>query len=244
MNRYSVFLGVVALFFVCFSAEGKGKVERNDNNGPGMDAEEMFVHPFLAHMGMPDTPNEGSLRLTGFQTRFNGMTNSDLALHVEAGLVPRLGLHIRSDGIQKEEFSEVMLQYAVMADKNVSQGISVFGQLNIPTGSIENNDYRGLFGISGRFIFPAFMICDANIHYDPGEKMAEYEAAFVFRASSKYFPILEARGHFNEENELYMLPAIKFKLAEHSVFGVGLQVPISVQKAYDSQALLSFDMGF
>jgi len=41
----------------------------------GMDeggVEDMFVHPFLAHMGLPEMPNEVSLRITGYRTRFMG----------------------------------------------------------------------------------------------------------------------------------------------------------------------------
>lgn len=32
---------------------------------------DMFVHPFLTHMALPDPPGEMSLRVTPFQERFN-----------------------------------------------------------------------------------------------------------------------------------------------------------------------------
>ena len=46
-------------------------VAQSDTKNPGTSGEEteMFVHPFLAHMGLPDAPDEVSVRLTGIKTR-------------------------------------------------------------------------------------------------------------------------------------------------------------------------------
>jgi len=209
------------------------------------DAEDIFVHPFLTHMGLPDEPDEVSLRITGFTTGHETEIETDLAVHIEATLLKNVGLHIRSDGIQHEDYSEVMLQYAVLRDKEMHNGISLFGQLSIPTGPVGNGTYKGLFGASGRFTISGITVVDGNIHYDPGDKMAEYESAFVFRASDKFYPIVEIRGHIGgHETEVYLLPAIKFKTGEHSAFGVGIQVALSRHREYDSQALFTYDITF
>ena len=50
---------------------------------------DMFVHPFLSHMALPDKPGEMSLRSTAFQQRRDSTVGQDLAIHIEAGLLPR-----------------------------------------------------------------------------------------------------------------------------------------------------------
>ena len=51
---------------------------------------------------------EVSLRLTPFQERMGAETGSDIAFHVEAGLIPNVGLHVRNDAIKSSAYSEVM----------------------------------------------------------------------------------------------------------------------------------------
>lgn len=205
--------------------------------------DDMFVHPFLAHMGLPDEPNEVSLRISGYRTRYEEEKEGDIAIHIEAGLLRKLGLHIRTDGILHAEHSEVMLQYAILTNEELNKGISIFGQVSIPTG--EEHNYEGLFGVSARLTIPGLVVWDGNVHYNPNEKMAEYESAFVIRANKKYYPILEIRGHINDEGiESYILPALKFKIGEHRAFGVGIQTPITENHDYDIQALITYDVAF
>ena len=217
--------------------ELEGEIEHGEGD--------MFVHPFLAHMGLPDVPNEVSLRISVYQTRENENTERDLAIHIEAGLLKNLGLHIRTDGIQHAQHSEVMLQYAIIADDELHNGISIFGQVSIPTGAVEEDDYKGLFGMSARLTLPDIVVWDGNVHYDPKEKMAEYESSFVIRGNNRYYPILEIRGHINGKNvEAYILPGLKFKIGEHRAFGVGIQTAISEHRDYDIQALFTYDVSF
>lgn len=206
---------------------------------------DMFVHPFFAHMGLPDVPNEVSLRISVYQTREDKNTERDLAIHIEAGLLKNLGLHIRTDGIQHAQHSEVMLQYAIIADDELHNGISIFGQVSIPTGAGEEDSYEGLFGVSARLTLPDIVVWDGNVHYDPKEKIAEYEISFVIRGNNRYYPILEIRGHINGKNvEAYILPGLKFRIGEHRAFGVGIQTAISEHRDYDIQALFTYDVSF
>jgi hypothetical protein len=207
-------------------------------------AEEMFVHPFLAHMGLPDHPGEVSLRLTAYKTRYEQTSETDLAVHIEAGLLRRLGLHVRTDGILHSDYAEVMLQYALLADRELRNGLSIFGQISIATGPVEDHEYKGLVGASFRLSLPGIVVWDGNVHYDPSEEMAEYENAFVFRTGDKYYPILEVRGHISEEIEVYLLPAIKFRIGGHSALGVGVQAAVSDHRDYDLRALITFDVAF
>lgn len=207
-------------------------------------AEEMSAHPFLAHMGLPDHPREVSLRLTAYKTRYEQTSETDLAVHIEAGLPRKLGLHIRTDGILHSDYAEVMLQYALLADRELRNGFSIFGQISIATSPVEDHEYKGLFGASFRLSLPRIVVWDGNVHYDPTEEMAEYENAFVFRVNDKYYPILEVRGHISEEVEVYLLPAIKFRIGRHSAFGVGIQTAVSEHRDYDLRTLITFDVSF
>ena len=211
----------------------------------GQEMKDMFVHPFLAHMALPDRVGEVSLRLIPFQQRLQEITDSDMAFHVEAGLFQNVGLHIRSDALKSAPYSEVMVMYSFLHDAKLSKGISVFGQLSIPTGPIRSNTYKGLFGVSVRETVPDLLVVDANMHFNPKDEMAEYESAFVFKASEIFYPIVEIRGEITEdETTLYSLYGLKFRVADDIAWGVGVQVPISDAREYDTQMLGTLDMAF
>lgn len=243
-------MAVPAVAFYILAMPGFAQ-QTTENGMSNMTMEDMFVHPFLAHMSLPDPVGEVSLRVTGYRTRMNGMdgtdgmTQGDFAVHIETALFKRLGLHLRADGIKYEEFSEIMLQYTVVADKESRHGIAVFGQLSVPTGMVNSEQYKGLFGASVRHTVRNFMVWDGNIHYDPKDKMAEFENAFVFRASESLYPILEFRGETDKEmTTAYLMPALKFKINDRSAIGVGFQAAILNDRDYDTQALLTYDIAF
>lgn len=208
------------------------------------ETHELFVHPFIAHMGLPDAANEVSVRLTGFRQRFEGLTGADLAVHIEAGLGKNFGLHLRTDGIHLMDHSEVMLQYAVLGGKSMRNGLAVIGEIEIPTGEIEDNALKALVGVSSRLTYSDVMVFDATLHFDPKEVSLGYEGSFVFRASRKFFPLIEIRGHIHDEVEVYVLTGIKFSAGNHSAFGVGVQTGVSSHREYDNQALLTYSASF
>ncbi len=207
---------------------------------------DMFVHPFLTHMALPDPPGTMSLRVTGFQQRQDSTVGQDMALHIEAGLLRNLGLHIRTDGIKTSPYSEVMLMYSFLHDASYSNGLSVFGQISIPTGpGVKSNALKYLFGLSGRLTAPKILVVDADIHYNPADKMAEYEGSFVFKASKLLYPEMELRGEIAEhETSLYSLIGLKFRIASEMAIGVGIQTAVTTAREYDTQALLTFGIAF
>jgi hypothetical protein len=215
--------------------------QENGNGGMG----DMFVHPFLTHMALPDKPGEMSLRLTPFQQRLGSDVVQDLVVHMEAGLLPNLGIHIRSDGIKTSPYSEVMLMYSFLHDATYNNGLSVFGQISIPTGPVESNALKYLFGLSGRLTIPKIMVMDANIHINLADKMAEYESSFIFKASKILYPELELRGEITENaTSLYSLIGLKFRVADETAIGIGIQAPITKEREYDTMALLSLGIAF
>jgi hypothetical protein len=206
---------------------------------------DMFVHPFLAHMALPDMPGEVSLRVTPFQERSGADTRSDYAIHIEAGLFRDVGLHARTDALKAAPWSEVMIMYSPLHDDALSRGLSVFGQISIPTGPIASNTYKGLFGIAARGTVPGIVVADANIHVDLKDEMAEYEGAFVFKASEMFYPIVELRGEIMENaTTLYSLLGLKFRVADDIAWGFGVQLPITTEREYDTQLLGTFGIAF
>ncbi len=232
---------IITLLFI-FSAGFQFMYAQDMND---TDMKDMFVHPFLAHMALPDRPGEVSLRFSPFQQREGAATISDYSFHVEAGLFPNVGLHVRNDALKNAPYSEVMLMYSFLHDPKLQKGISVFGQISIPTGPIESNTYKGLFGISARETIPELVVFDANVHINLKDKMAEYESAFVFKASEIYYPIIEIRGEkTEEETTVYSLLGLKFRIADEIAWGFGVQLPISSAREYDTQMLGTFGIAF
>jgi len=206
---------------------------------------DIFVHPFFSHMALADKPGEVSFRFTGIQRRVRENLSNDFGLHIEAGLLPGLGLHLRTDGIKNETFSEAMLMYNVVTTDNENFGISIFGQLSIPTGSIKSNTYKGLFGVGIKKAFPSFVVFNGDIHYDPKDDMAEYEASFVFKASELLYPIIETRGEITPDGtSVYLLPAIKFRVQENQTIGAGFQLALVDEREYDVEAVLQYGIEF
>jgi len=231
------------VFFVLVVTGTTSMVNAQEEEKSGMG--DMFVHPFLAHMALPDHPGEMSLRVTPFQERYDGIVEQDLVLHLEAGLLRNLGLHIRSEGVKTSPYSEVMLMYSFLHDASLNNGMSVFGQISIPTGPVESNALKYLFGLSGRLTIPKIMVMDGNIHVNLADKMAEYESSFIFKASKMIYPELELRGEITEEAaSLYSLFGVKFKVADKIALGFGYQIPITKERDYDSQLLQTLGMAF
>jgi hypothetical protein len=208
--------------------------------------EEMFPHPFLVHMGISDKPGMLSMRLTGYRQGFSTESyQTDFAFHLETGLYNRFGLHVRNDAIKQEPRTDVMLMYTVLQDKKAESGISVFGAGLIPTGTIPEDEDKviGTFGIGGRKVFPSLVTFDGDIHYMPQMKMAEYEISGVFKATQHFFPVLEIAGEImKDETTLYLLPALKFKLASGKFIGVGSQIGLTSNRDFDTRALIQLDM--
>lgn len=215
---------------------------QESGSGEEVDA---FVHPFFGHMALADLVEEASLRVTAIQVREGADIHSDLALHLEAGLAPRLGLHVRTDGIRSEETSEAMLMYNLLVSRDEGAGISLFGQLDVPTGRIEENRYRGLVGVGVKETFGRVAVFNGDIHYAPSDDMAEYEGSLVFRASDLLYPVIEGRGEIRsgEKTSFYFLPALKLRSGRQEI-GLGFQFGSAGPTEYNVQALLQYGIEF
>lgn len=211
----------------------------NENEG------DLFVHPFFAHMALADEPGTVSFRFSGLQYRERMNLSNDFAYHIEAGIAPNLGIHLRSDGVKNEAYSEMMLMYNVFTTKNENFGVSLFGQISIPTGSIATNKYKGLFGFGIKEAFPHVVVFNGDIHYDPEDNMTEYEGSFVFRASKLFYPVIEGGGEITEDgSSFYLLPGIKFRIQENQTIGLGFKGAITTEREYDVLTVLQYGIEF
>lgn len=202
-----------------------------------------FVHPFVAHMGMPDEPGELSVRLMSITERNAGLANGTYGFHLETGVMNRLGLHLRNDGVATHKSTEMMLQYAVL--KSGQNGIAIIGEVEFPTGSTADNQNKFMYGISFAYYWESILSVNSVVHYNPQQKMTEWEIASVSPLTEKIFPVLEFRGEAGKDMSIAnALLALKFKILNGNAIGLGYQVPISTNRDYDSQLIAQAEFNF
>jgi len=205
-----------------------------------MEAEhETHVHPFLAHMGMPDMPGEISLKITGFQQRSGGVSENGYGAHLETGLWDRVGLHIRNDDIQREG-NEIMLQFALLRSQDKEEGIAIIfeNEMPGPTGETTAKFKTGFTAVKmfwGQPLHLAF-------HYGASDKMSEYTASQIINVNERLSLILEYSGSSNASNVAYLLEALKVRMTPFMNLGIAFQSPLSADKDFDARTLLQMDM--
>ena len=202
-----------------------------------------FVHPFVAHMGMPDEPGEVSVRVMSVAERNAGLVSGTYGFHLEAGVSDRLGLHLRNDAVATHNRTEMMLQYAVL--KSGENGIALIGEVEFPTGPTTDNQKKYLYGVSFAYTWETLVSVNSVAHYRPQEKMTEWEIAFVSRLNEKIYPVFEFRGEADKDMSMAnALLALKFKILNGNAIGFGYQVPISTDREYDSQLIAEVEFNF
>ncbi len=240
---------------------GKAPVEVGSRSAAGNEpsGHHAMTHPFLSHMGLPDGPGEASVRLTGIQRGMKDSSGTDLAFHVEAGIMDRLGLHLRNDSItgagmrsrdgeMEDHGTEIMLMYALLQDPEATRGLSVFAETAAPTVRHDGPSVRYGGGVGGRFILATRVQWDGIVHVSPANGSVEvgYESALVVRATGRVFGVVETRGEISKGAPTnYLLLAAKVGLGESgAAVGAGIQFPTTSARTYDRQAMFQLDWGF
>ena len=167
----------------------------------------LMTHPFLSHMALPDEPGEVGVRITPIQRAGPMGTSSDYAIHVEAGIVENLGLHIRNDSFSnssvqgpakqmEDHGTELMLMYTLLHNDDNTRGLSIFGQTSWPTVKGDGPAMRGAAGFGVRWSWANAFSFDGDVHLDPSTPPVEgeYEGSFQYRFAKGFFAILEDRG--------------------------------------------------
>jgi hypothetical protein len=225
---------------------------------PSMEMD--MTHPFLAHMGMPDPPGSASVRVTGIERSSELGRGGDVAIHVEAGVLPNLGVHLRNDSITgakagnamapaEDHGSELMVMYAFLTDAAKTRALSVFGELSWPSMKGDMKPANGGGGIAGRYQWTNRFLFDADVHVVPegGTVELEFESSAQVRPAGRTYGILELRGNTGGggETKVYLLPAVKVGLGRsNGAVGLGLQFPLTNARDYDRQAMFQADWDF
>ena len=230
-------LGSIILFGLAPRAGAQGTAM------PAAKAEEAELpHPFFTHMGLPEGVGNFNLRLLGLATRTDGKTDGDVAFHLETGLTPTIGLHIRNDRFQNNGKTEAMFQFAAYVSKDGMSGFAPIIEFEIPTKA-------GASGIGTLVGFTSSLgtsrwAFNQVLHYDPREEMSDVSAALVFKVSRKVFPVLEilgagGKGQFTTVNGL---AGIKVRLRDWLIAGVAIQFPVTRAQNFSSQVAAGPDL--
>ena len=246
---------------VCWGhGEDESSAEETSNDVHPLTGHHLMTHPFLVHMGLPDEPGESSLRVTQIERAGALGKGSDQAIHIEAGLAERLGIHLRNDaisgnamgdadGMHEEHGTELMVMYSLIENLDKTRGVSFFGEVAWPTMKGDGPSVRGAAGLGGTYLFGDRVILDAIVHADPstGDLEIEYEASVRCRLIRRFFAILENQGSFggNGESKHYLMPAVKLALGKTpATVGLGVQFPTSKGREFDRQTLFQLEIGF
>lgn len=198
-------------------------------------------HPFFTHMGLPEGVGNFNLRLLGIATRTDGQTDGDFAFHLETGLTPRIGLHIRNDSFLNNDKTEAMFQFAAFVSKNGMNGFAPLIELEFPThsGASRVNTLVGFTTSLGtsRWAF------NQVLHYDPREDMAEGSAALVFKAGRYVFPSVEILGEGGKGRSTVVngLVGVKVRLRDWLVGGLAIELPLTSARDFSSRLALGPD---
>ena len=249
-NLKNIFFAVTLLLLSSSRAFAHGEESSKSSNGLDLDkTQEMghhaLVHPFLAHMGMPDGPGETSVRVNAIQQRLDGVAAGTYGFHIETGIVDRLGLHLRNDGMSTRANSELMLQYALLRSKDGQSGLSFIGEWEFPTGATTETA-QGLAGFSFAYVLAPVLAINSTIHYSFREQMTEWEISFLAPLTEKIFPIIEANGQVMKDGKSISntLFGLKFKVPNGHAIGVGYQIANTTAREFDSQLILQTELNF
>ena len=224
------------------TAPAPGKNQENQTDRTGMEEEEV-AHPFFTHMGVPEGVGVYNLRLAGLATRTDGHTDGDFAFHFETGLTKFIGLHVRNDRFLTNTRTEAMFQFAAVRSKNGMSGFSPLIEFEFPTRSGGGKRINTLVGFSTALANSRASF-NQVLHYNPREDMIDGSASLVFKAGSRFYPVMEvlteaARG---ERPIISLLLGLKVRVSKFMMLGVAFQVPTTTRKDFSSQMVFQPDI--
>lgn len=200
--------------------------------------EEELPHGFFTHEGLPDEVGSFSLRTSALAMRIDGETKGDFAFHLETGLTKRIGLHIRNDRFLNLTRSEAMFQFAVIKSKNGKSGFAPIIEFEFPTRTGGGSRINTLVGFTTKFSNERAAF-NSVVHYNPREDMVESSASFVFKAGSRYYPVMEVLTEFAraEGPIINLVGGLKVRVSQNWIIGFGVQAPVTTREDFSSQLI-------
>jgi len=209
---------------------------------PGATKEAEVPHPFFTHMGLPEGVGNFNLRLLGLATRIDGKSDGDFAFHLETGLTPSIGLHVRNDRTLNNEKTEAMFQFAAYVSADSMSGFAPIIEFEIPTHTGASR-ISALVGFTSTLGAPSWVF-NQVVHYDPREDMVDASAALVFKATGTVFPVVEllASGGQGQPGIVNGLAGVKVRLQDWLIGGVAFQFPLTRARNLSSQLAIGPDI--
>jgi hypothetical protein len=209
---------------------------------PEAPKEAELPHPFFTHMGLPEGVGNFNLRLLGLATRIDGKSDGDFAFHLETGLTPSIGLHVRNDRTLNNDKTEAMFQFAAYVSKDSMSGFAPIVEFEFPTHSGASR-ISALVGFTSTLGAPDWAFNNV-VHYDPREDMVDASAALVVKATGTVFPVLELlfSGGEGQLGVVNGLAGVKVRLQDWLIGGVAFQFPLTRARNLSSQLALGPDI--
>lgn len=206
-------------------------------------AEAELPHPFFTHMGLPEGVGVFNLRTLGLTTRADGVTDGDFAFHLETGLTPRIGLHIRNDRFLNMPRTEAMFQFAAYVSKDGMSGFAPIIEFEIPTRSGDGSRIHTLVGFTST-LGNSHAVFDQVVHYNPREDGVDASAALVLKGGRRIFPVVEviAAGGRDAPTVVNLLSGLKVQVREWLYFGFAAQFPLTDAKEFSWQGAFGPDV--
>lgn len=199
-------------------------------------------HPFFTHMGLPEGVGNFNLRTLGLMTRADGQTESDFALHLETGITPSVGLHVRNDRALNNDWTEAMFQFATFVSKDGMSGFAPIIEVEIPTrsGASRVNTLVGFTTSLGS----SRVAFNQVLHYDPREDAIDASAALVVAAGRRVFPMLEVLGEAGEGMPAVasLLAGVKVRVRDWLMGGVAIEFPMTTARDFSSRVSVGPDL--
>ena len=213
------------------------KAQDKPADSGAMDEEEL-PHGFFTHEGLPDDVGSFSLRTSALAMRIDGATKGDFAFHLETGLTKRIGLHIRNDRFLNLTRTEAMFQFTAVKSKNGKSGFAPIIEFEFPTRRGGGSRVNTLVGFTTKFSNERAAF-NSVVHYNPREDIVESSASFVFKAGSRFYPVMEILTEFarKERPIISLVGGLKIRMNKKWLLGFAFQAPITTRKDFSSQAV-------
>jgi hypothetical protein len=238
----SIAFGLCVLGTAGLLADGRPAAAQSTEMPAAAKEEGELPHPFFTHMGLPEGVGNFNLRVLGLATRTEGRTEGDFAFHLETGITPSIGLHIRNDRFLNNDKTEAMFQFTAWVSKDGMNGFAPIIEFEVPThsGASRVSTLVGFTTSLGgsRWAF------NQVLHYDPREGMVDASAALVLRLGSRVFPVVEilGKGGNGAPTVVNLLCGLKVRLREWLHLGLAVQFPLTKAKDFSSQAAFGPDV--
>jgi hypothetical protein len=203
----------------------QGQFMKGSTMGMGNEMEEV-AHPFFSHMGVPDAVGVYNLRLSGLLTNNEDRKDGDFAFHFETGLTDVIGFHIRNDGFLDRDHTELMFQFAAVRSSDKMSGFSPLIEFEFPTKTGGDRHTNALVGFTTSLAGPV-MAFNQALHYNARTEEYEFNGAFVVKAGSMIFPVVEIFGEAlpHEKPLCNILGGIKIRVSDKLLLGCAPSTP-------------------